>query len=184
MQAEVDRENLVHLFGNLTLLTSSLNSSVSNKAWPEEKRKRAALENHDVLLINRGLRGRKSWDENVISERTGAAADALIRTWPVPECHDVVPVARTGKCNTQDIAFREIVAIGILPPGTELFGRGGNIEVDGRVLESPSGAAKVILGRSSNGWKYWRTVDGYPLNSYKPQFLQLQERRSAKQRLH
>lgn len=74
LQAEVDRDNHVHLLGNLTLLTSSLNSSVSNRAWPGEDGKRAALERHDVLLINRGLRGVESWDEKSIIERTEAAA--------------------------------------------------------------------------------------------------------------
>ena len=186
LQAEVARDNHVHLLGNLTLLTSSLNSSVSNRAWPGEDGKRAVLERHDVLLMNRKLRGFESWDEKSIAERTEEATSALIRTWPAPEGHDVVPTARTSGSDTRYVPFRELVAAGIIPPGTELFGRGdlsvratvtpeGNIDVNGRIWDSPSGAAKAILGHSSNGWSYWRTRDGRRINSYKPQLFRMQE---------
>ena len=186
LQAEVARDNHVHLLGNLTLLTSSLNSSVSNRSWPGEDGKRAVLERHDVLLMNRKLRGFESWDEKSIAERTEEAISALIRTWPAPEGHDVVPAARTSGSDTRYVPFRELVAAGIIPPGTELFGRGdssvratvtpeGNIAVNGRIWDSPSGAAKAILGHSSNGWSYWRTRDGLRINSYKPQLFRMQE---------
>lgn len=186
LQAEVDRDNHVHLLGNLTLLTSSLNSSLSNKAWPGENGKRVALEQHDVLLINRGLRGLESWDEESIAQRTEEATEALIRTWTAPAGHDVVPATRTSESGTRYVAFRELVAAGIVAPGTELFGRGdpsiqatvtreGTIDVRGQIRDSPSGAAKAILGRNTNGWTYWRTRDGRRLNSYKPQLLRMQE---------
>ena len=136
--------------------------------------------------MNRKLRGFESWDEKSIAERTEEATSALIRTWPAPEGHDVVPTARTSGSDTRYVPFRELVAAGIIPPGTELFGRGdlsvratvtpeGNIDVNGRIWDSPSGAAKAILGHSSNGWSYWRTRDGRRINSYKPQLFRMQE---------
>src|SRR5690606_31499964 len=43
---EVERERLIHTFGNLTLLTGRLNSSLSNRPWapPEGDGKRSVLE--------------------------------------------------------------------------------------------------------------------------------------------
>ena len=52
-KGEVEREALIHTIGNLTLLTSSLNSKVSNGAWSGDSGKRKALEAHDALFLNR-----------------------------------------------------------------------------------------------------------------------------------
>src|SRR5699024_2181346 len=87
-QEEVDRDEHVHRLGNLTLLTTPLNSSVSNRPWPGKKE---ALTRHDVLLMNRGLREAESWDEASIDQRSADSIAAIIRTWPVPEGHDVSP---------------------------------------------------------------------------------------------
>lgn len=76
-QEEIDRDEHVHRLGNLTLLTTPLNSSVSNRAWPG---KEVALTRHDGLLMNRGLREAEDWDEASIARRTGDSVDAVIRT--------------------------------------------------------------------------------------------------------
>lgn len=186
LQAEIDRDNHVHLLGNLTLLTSSLNSSLSNRAWAGEDGKRAALTRHDVLLINRGLRDRHMWDEESIVERNEAAVEALIRTWPAPPGHDVFPEARTSGSDYRYVAFRELVGAGIIPAATVVYGGGdpsiqatitdeGDFEVDGEVYDSPSGAAKAVLGHQANGWPYWRTKDGRRINSYKRILFRRQE---------
>ncbi|MCA0296902.1 MAG: HNH endonuclease family protein [Actinobacteria bacterium] len=49
---EIERAAHVHRFGNLTLLTTSLNSKVSNGPWAK---KRGQLALNDALLLNRRL---------------------------------------------------------------------------------------------------------------------------------
>ncbi len=51
-EAEEARAEHVHRLGNLTLLTTSLNSKVSNGPWAS---KREALQQHDTLLLNSRL---------------------------------------------------------------------------------------------------------------------------------
>ncbi len=55
-RAEGEREALLHTLGNLTLLTSRLNSKVSNGPWNGEAGKKQALEDHCVLFLNRKLK--------------------------------------------------------------------------------------------------------------------------------
>src|SRR5699024_12712992 len=108
----------------LLLLKVTHNSSVSNMSGPGDDGQLAGHELHDVLRMNRNLRGFESWDEKSIAERTEEATSALIRTWPAPEGHDVVPTARTIGSDTRYVPFRELVAAGVIPPGAELCGRG------------------------------------------------------------
>ncbi|MGD8214263.1 DUF262 domain-containing protein [Aestuariimicrobium sp. Y1814] len=117
---EVGRDAHVHRLGNLTLLTQTLNTSVSNGPWSGPSGKRAALERHDVLLMNRPLRDSEQWDEQAINARTLAGVEALLRTWPAPEGHDVLPSLRRQDAADNYIELREMVAIGQLAPGTVL----------------------------------------------------------------
>jgi hypothetical protein len=69
LQAEVDRERLLHSLGNLTLVNGRLNPALSNGAWAA---KRQLLSAHTVLHINRDLlanHGAGDWDESTIRER-------------------------------------------------------------------------------------------------------------------
>ena len=72
VQAQLDRAEHVHRLGNLTLLTESLNLSVSNGPWLGENGKWAKLEKYDVLLMNREIRriSKDGWDEQRIDDRT------------------------------------------------------------------------------------------------------------------
>ena len=75
-----ERDSRLHRLGNLTLLTGSLNSSVSNGLWPD---KRAAIQEHGALLLNnRDLPD--DWDENAIDERGNRLAQAVLAMWPGP----------------------------------------------------------------------------------------------------
>lgn len=187
LHEEVERDAHIHRLGNLTLLTAALNSSVSNGPWQGATGKRAALDRHDLLLINRRLRSSETWGEALIDERNDELANALIRTWPVPEGHDVTPQSQGAAEELPWIDFRDLVASGILPPGSELYARGdrqtkavvtddGKISILGETKDSPSGAGKVVLGRSVNGWKYWRLQDGRRLSELRPQYYALKGR--------
>ena len=80
--ADLDRELHVNRLGNLTLVTAKLNPSMSNAAWPT---KRAALNEHSVLLLNRRLADEnEAWDEERIDKHSEVLAERVIRLWPGP----------------------------------------------------------------------------------------------------
>jgi hypothetical protein len=83
LSAELDREAHVNRLGNLTLVTSSLNPSLSNSAWPK---KRAALAEHSILLLNRAICSDPSsdWSEASIDSRSARLADEIAEIWPRP----------------------------------------------------------------------------------------------------
>jgi len=77
----VRRNRLKDSFGNLTLLTQPLNSSVSNGPYAGKK---AALENHSLLVLNREVTNCDDWNEEVILKR-GAELFSLAKgIWPLP----------------------------------------------------------------------------------------------------
>jgi len=85
--ARGERDRLVHTIGNLTLVTGSLNSTLSNAAWAA---KREHLLAHSALTLNRGLPD--FWDTDAIIERSSELADAAIRLWSRPPMSDGVAV--------------------------------------------------------------------------------------------
>lgn len=74
-----DRHNLVHTIGNLTLVTGSLNSTLSNGPWAVKRRH---LLEHSALTLNRVLP--EYWDVDRIVERSQFLADVAVRLWPRP----------------------------------------------------------------------------------------------------
>lgn len=184
LAAELRRSEHVHRIGNLTLLTESLNSSVSNSAWLGAKGKRAKLRKYDVLLLNREILDMSAdgWDEGLIDRRTGLIVDALISTWPVPEGHvgevvDAVPDEESW------VEVKHLVAAGLLKPGTVLVPRkgqwqearatiteAGSILLDGEEFFSPSAAGRQLKGGFTNGWMFWHLEDGRRLADIREAF--------------
>ena len=80
--AEYERNQLVHTIGNLTLLNSKLNSSVSNNPWPEKK---AEFLKYAVLNLNGELMNIERWDDEVIRERSKKLAGLVTKCWPGPD---------------------------------------------------------------------------------------------------
>ncbi|WP_341229624.1 GmrSD restriction endonuclease domain-containing protein [Nocardioides salarius] len=186
LAAEVERDGHVHRLGNLTLITTSLNSAVSNGPWGGEKGKRAQLEKHDVLLMNRRVREISSngWDEQLIDARTAEMVDALLATWPAPEGHQGVVTAHTASSSDDYIALKELVAADVLPAGTVLHARpgswghaectvlpNGDLELAGNTYSSPSGAGRQIRKGSTNGWVFWELPDGRRLKDLRAVYL-------------
>jgi len=170
-EAEEFRAEHVHRLGNLTLLTTSLNSKVSNGPWAS---KREALRAHDTLLLNSRLLSRVDgiWDEAAIDSRTEAMIDVLLATWTVPKGHKGVVVDPHEK-SAGWIQVRHLVDAGLLDPGTALTSRtgvwgtgtaivraDGLLEVDGKTFDSPSGAGSYVKGSRANGWGFWGLPDG------------------------
>ena len=71
-RGEGERDALIHTIGNLTLLTSRLNSKVSNGPWLGDTGKKHGLEAHDVLLLNRELlkSAGENWTDAAILARS------------------------------------------------------------------------------------------------------------------
>lgn len=78
----VRRERLLHTFGNLTILTKPLNSSVSNGPY---NTKREALNDHSLLVLNREITKEDIWDEEKIEARGKALFEVAQSIWPYPE---------------------------------------------------------------------------------------------------
>ncbi|GAC1519923.1 MAG: hypothetical protein NVS3B1_02080 [Marmoricola sp.] len=182
LDAEIDRSNHVHRLGNLTLLTTSLNSKVSNGGWTG---KREALRRHDTLLLNSRLLaqvGECTWSEDLIDARTNELINTLLAIWPVPAGHTGQVVDPRDK--SQDwVEIKDLVAAGILTPGTVLSPRKGGwtstnavvredgmLEVDGQLFASPSRAGLHVKGAVTNGWTFWSLADGRRLFDVRSEF--------------
>lgn len=79
----MERARLVHTIGNLTLATSSLNSTMSHHSWAD---KRAHLEKHSLLRLTKDLLADAEkaggWNNETIRERSARLADLAIELWP------------------------------------------------------------------------------------------------------
>ena len=78
----VRRRRLLHTFGNLTILTKPLNSSVSNGPFSE---KRQALSDHSLLVLNREITKEDAWSEDQIDARGRDLFEVARDLWPYPE---------------------------------------------------------------------------------------------------
>lgn len=81
VEAQLERQALLHTIGNLTLLNEKLNPLVSNGAWPT---KRKALVEHSVLKLNRDLCDSEVWDESAIRARSDLLFKLARAMWPRP----------------------------------------------------------------------------------------------------
>lgn len=86
--ARVERETLLHTFGNLTLLTQKLNSAVSNGAYAT-KRPEIALQSK--LQLNTHFQTCMAWDENAIRGRGEQLFKVAQREWPYPVLQPQAP---------------------------------------------------------------------------------------------
>jgi hypothetical protein len=75
------REEVVHDFGNLTVLTQELNSTVSNGPAPG---KIAAIVEHSNLQLTKWFHGRTTWTDDDIRERSRALFKSARAVWGRP----------------------------------------------------------------------------------------------------
>ncbi|MCL4867291.1 MAG: DUF1524 domain-containing protein, partial [Gemmatimonadales bacterium] len=166
--AEADRDRLIHTFGNLTLLTKRLNGKVSNGPWEV---KRAALKEHDTLKLSTDLidDGASDWTEQSIRDRTTRMVDAILAIWRVPEGHRSSFRSQADRTRPK-VEVADLVAAGFLAPGATLYSRrekfagrtatvlpDGRLDVDGVAYETPTGAARAIIGKKAhiNAWRWF-----------------------------
>jgi len=168
---ETAREGIIHTLGNLTLLTGKLNSKVSNGAWSGTGGKRKALENHDVLILNRELlkSGGEQWSDEAIRARTQQLISAIIQIWPVPANHKSGFSGDKPRARKQ-VDLSDLITGGVIDNGASLFPRrakyshrsatvlpDGKVEVEGIAFSGPSEAASSITGKRTNGWWFFLT---------------------------
>lgn len=77
-----ERDAAVHRLGNLTIVTDSLNRSLSNLPFAQKKVK---LVEHSNLSLNRRIAENEDWNEEKVRERGETLAALCIKMWPSPE---------------------------------------------------------------------------------------------------
>ncbi|MFI6827535.1 DUF262 domain-containing protein [Kribbella sp. NPDC050241] len=193
LTARTARAGSVHLMGNLTLLTSQLNSKVSNGPWLGATGKLNHLKAHDVMLMNQSVKALDGpWDEPRIGARTREMADAILAIWPVPAGHvGALPLGADRGASSVTVTVADLLREGLLEAGQELRARqgkfadgratvlqDGSLQVGERVFETPSGAGRSVRKRATNGWHFWATVDGTRLTELRERYaadLQVEE---------
>ena len=98
-EAAADRDKLVNTLGNLTLVTSDLNGTVSHRPWTDAATaqlkttgenkglgKRSLLNKYSVLLLSREIvdHHAEAWTEEDIRKRSVKLAKVLCDVWPRP----------------------------------------------------------------------------------------------------
>lgn len=168
---ERERDSLLHTLGNLTLLGKRLNAGVSNGPWKAAtgKGKREALEEHDVLLLNRQLlqSAKDAWTDADIRARTKALTEIILKIWPVPTGHRS-SFAEERVATHRKVEVVDLIGAGFLSPGATLHVRrkkhrdrtatvlqDGSLDVNGTVYPTLSAAAIGISGKTENGWYFF-----------------------------
>ena len=181
-EAVEERQARVHRLGNLTLLTQSLNSKVSNGPWPT---KRASLLQHNTITLTGRVLSeteKLEWDEKLIDERTEKLIDAIVKIWPVPEGHHgkvIDPQTRAGDW----VELKHLMEAGFLASGDTLTAThrdfkgkeamltsDGAIELDGQRYTTPSAAGYALRKKSTNGWYFWAVSSGKRLRDVRTEF--------------
>jgi hypothetical protein len=80
-EATEKRDRAKHTFGNLTLLTQPLNSSVSNSAFEIKK---PEIIRNSALALNRYFHDQESWDEARIAARGESLFTYAAAKWVYP----------------------------------------------------------------------------------------------------
>jgi len=185
-----ERDQAVQSLGNLTLTSVGLNSRLSNAGWRGEKGKKEGLRLHssakmtDVLIALADAND-DEWTEALISERTQAMIDMILEIWPAPA--GLSNMNRLAIDDTTNVSIADLIKLGHIKPGEILVGGrarfkhleavilpDGNIEFEGKVFETPSGAGKEATKlKAVNGWSFWKvgSETGPRLNAFRRQAL-------------
>jgi uncharacterized protein with ParB-like and HNH nuclease domain len=73
-----NRNRVLHSFGNLTILTSSLNPAVSNSSFNVKK---AEIANQSTLVLNTYFNSKSDWNEAEIFTRGKSLYDTICKIW-------------------------------------------------------------------------------------------------------
>lgn len=166
------RDQLVQQLGNLTLITQSLNSSVSNGAWTTKRD--YFLRHNDTLITMDAVvaAGDGEWDKRAIEERTDHMIGEILEIWPAPAGHVGLVTRQEKPTSRATVDLAQLVSSGWLRAGAKLTptssayrDAGVAIAQDGRVFvgdvpyDYPSGAGRAVAGTGVNGWTFWTVAE-------------------------
>lgn len=123
----VKRDQAVQRIGNLTLLTTALNSSVSNSAWATKREK---IAEHSVLKLNSDLVEREHWNEKAIEERGRWLASHVAEIWPRPQ-ETSAPVEETSEDHLDEETI-DIIHLQLLEEATR---EGDSLLFEGSLID-------------------------------------------------
>ncbi|MGR7026354.1 DUF262 domain-containing protein [Geodermatophilus sp. URMC 62] len=100
VSASLDRDRLVHVLGNLTLVSGRLNPALSNRPWTKDDGagKRDYLLEHSSLKLNAKVikEHPTAWSDDDIRARTAALTERLLALWPRPSTPEPIPVSASA----------------------------------------------------------------------------------------
>jgi hypothetical protein len=153
--AQVQRDECINKFGNLTLITSPLNSSMSNGPFSD---KLPALRAHASLALNRELSELERWDEESAMLRGTALFEIARNIWISPltivtAFPELGRLGENGNFPTEGTVCRFQYA------GETFAGLVKNRKMEVVGLDgshtSFSGASGAVTRTSRNGWNDW-----------------------------
>lgn len=80
------RDAMVNSIGNLTLVTTPLNSELANKAWTDKRRLISQDRDCNQMLLNKTLfmSEYSRWDEEAIAKRSRTLFETALKVWLSP----------------------------------------------------------------------------------------------------
>jgi len=166
---ESERDTRVNLLGNLTLVTKSLNSSLSNDAWENKK---TTLTKRDIGFMNKGIIATHptAWTDEDIIGRGQDLKKIILGIWPVPAGHKVQRDRNMNVRTRREVSLVHLLEADLIKVGQILYPKrgkyagkngviveSGEILLDGKLFYSPSGAAVYLTNRPTGGWRFWLT---------------------------
>ena len=166
------RNRAVQYLGNLTLLTTKLNSQVSNGPWLGTNGKQVALKGQSSLLLNALIDQQYAaeWTVETIKQRNSDLVNRIIEIWPTPLGHRVANSTQVETTVTY-VSISDLISAGFLEVGdlliptwsthadrSAMVRADGKLQLDnGEIFGSLSGAARKVLNSSTAaGWNFWK----------------------------
>lgn len=159
----------IHQLGNLTLITQSLNSSVSNGSWSGPSGKHNAIQKYSMMVMSNDVvtAHANAWTDADIDARTTTMIDIICAIWSVPADYRSTRIEATTVATTY-IEVMDLINAGLLRAGQRLYPtvktyhdveayltHDGRIQIGERVFNTPSGAGQHLQKRATNGWGFW-----------------------------
>jgi hypothetical protein len=187
---EAERGYWVHRLGNLVLLDRRKNSEAQNYDF-ETKRDRYFKSDTGAppFVLTSAVIGESHWTPRVVQERQERLVAVLAKHWNIDRADDGTDLTKIPEVDLvllpaegavvpqgRGISLAQLVESGRIPEGTvlswprprldeeyqvEVLADGRLKAEDGRVFDTPSGAAVTLSGATSyDGWDAWRMPDG------------------------
>lgn len=194
-EAEFDKMlELKDTISNLTLTGS--NSSLGNKSFIEKRDMPVKGFKDSKLSLNSWICEQEEWNLEKLESRFDLLYQSIITIWKMPKGKNQLDVkdllfycksdraygkakflsekkflilegSKASKTLMESAKNNFLKLQKLKEQGIVIENKENYIFVKDYVSTSPSAAAKLILGRSANGWAEWKTYEGELLDSYR-----------------